>query len=49
MLLSHPQFWGQTAPSPVEGKGIDKIIDRINLKNVSIESIEEDILTGIIN
>ena len=43
-------FGGQTAPSPVEGKGIDKIIDRINLKNVSIESIEEDILiTGIIN
>ena len=41
---------GQTAPSPVEGKGIDKIIDRINLKNVSIESIEKDILiTGIIN
>ena len=43
-------FGGQSAPTPVEGKGINNIIDRINLKNVSIETIEEDILiTGIIN
>ena len=43
-------FGGLSAPSPVQGAGINKIIDRINLRNISIETIEEDILiTGIIN
>ena len=43
-------FGGDSAPSPVEGKGIEKITDRIKLSNLSIERIKEDILiTGIID
>ncbi|MEC7837239.1 MAG: bifunctional diaminohydroxyphosphoribosylaminopyrimidine deaminase/5-amino-6-(5-phosphoribosylamino)uracil reductase RibD [Chloroflexota bacterium] len=43
-------FGGASALSPVAGKGIQKITDKINLSNLSIERIKEDILiTGIID
>ena len=37
-------FGGISASSPVEGKGIQNITDRIKLSNLSVERIKEDIL-----
>ena len=49
-FISPTIFGGITAPSPVGGQGIQKIIDKIKLGNTTVESIKEDILiTGIIN
>ena len=49
-FISPSIFGGTSAPSPVGGKGIQKIIDKIKLTKTSVESIKEDILiTGIID
>jgi len=43
-------FGGISAPSPVEGEGIEKIIDKIKLSNTTVERIKDDILIrGIID
>ena len=37
-------FGGKKSPNAIEGEGIDKIKDRINLKISSMEQLDEDIL-----
>ena len=49
-FISPVIFGGISAPSPVGGKGIEKIIDKIKLSNTTVERIKDDILiTGIID
>jgi len=48
-FISTTIFGGTSAPSPVGGEGIKKIIDKIKVTNTTVEIIKEDILiTGII-
>ena len=43
-FISPSIFGGKKAPNAIEGEGIDKIKERINLKISSIEQLDEDIL-----
>ena len=43
-FISPSIFGGKKAPNVIEGEGIDKIKERINLKISSIEQLDEDIL-----
>ena len=48
-FISTTIFGGTSAPSPIGGEGIKKIIDKIKVTNTTVEIIKEDILiTGII-
>ena len=45
MLFRSPKIvGGRKAPSAVGGKGVDKLVNAWNLKNISIKRLGEDIL-----